>query len=339
MDPFDDPGFDTFDTFSNTSKVVLQLAQQVSYKHLSFNIYLNKCYTNIPLLAALRKEGIGGCGTARTSPKNFPSEILTPKGAKIDYHYRAEIVINGVATNFWMDNAPVSIMTTIYGVKGRQSEVLKPQKKPGPKSFNAAGIKKAHIYTNSKWTKLVQIPRCIDDYNQCMGGVDIADQYRLYYDTQQISNLTWYPLFYWSVNTALTDSFIIYGGIDNQKDHKIFRMEIAWELIMSSEVQSLIKRKLDFIATHTPKTIIPPSNFYLTTYRDLPLPHSGGMHFPVHLEGCKECILCRWKQRTDEGGRNGISAKTVWGCATCMQPLCLSDKKNCFPEFYERGGE
>lgn len=116
-------------------------------------------------------------------------------------------------------------------------------------------------------------------------------------------------------------------------------MEIAWQLIMSSEVRSSIKRKSDFIATHTPKIIIPPSNFYLTKYRGLPLPHSGGMHFPVHLEGRKECILCRWKQRTDERGRDGISAKTVLGCATCMQPLCLSDKKNCFPEFHERGEE
>lgn len=125
MDSFDDPEFDTFDTFSNTSKVVLQLSQKVPYKHLSFNIYLDNHYTNIPLLVALHKEGIGRCGIARTSSKNFSSELPIPNGAKIGYDYRAGVVKNEVTTNFWMDNAPVSIITTIHRVKGRQSEVLK----------------------------------------------------------------------------------------------------------------------------------------------------------------------------------------------------------------------
>ena len=54
------------------------------------------------------------------------------------------------------------------------------------------------------------IPKMIDDYNQHMGGVDIADQRRAYYNTQITSCRIWMPLFFWLLDTAIVNSYIIH---------------------------------------------------------------------------------------------------------------------------------
>ena len=144
------------------------------------------------------------------------------------------MVVDEVAIMLWMDNAPVSMMTTIHQLKGRGSKVRKERRRPGLKSSNAAGIKKSKIFDEGEWRSLLNIPRCIDDYNHHMGGVDIADQYRSYYDTQLISQRTWFPIFFWLVDTALINSFIMYSDLDKSLEHKEFRIQVAWSLILSS---------------------------------------------------------------------------------------------------------
>ena len=70
----------------------------------------------------------------------------------------------------------------------------------------------------------MNIPRCIDDYNNYMGGVDIADQYRSYYNTQLILQFPWFPILFWLVDTALINSFIMYSDLDKLLEHKEFRI-------------------------------------------------------------------------------------------------------------------
>ena len=55
--------------------------------------------------------------------------------------------------------------------------------RPGKKSTNA---KKAREAFGDAYEKKMPIPLCIEDYNQPMGGVDIADQLRSYYDTTDL---------------------------------------------------------------------------------------------------------------------------------------------------------
>jgi len=132
-----------------------------------------------------------------------------------------------------MDNAPVSMMTTIHQLKGRIAKVLKERKRPGLKSSNAAGVKRAKVFSEGEWKVLLNIPKCINDYNNHMGGVDIADQYWSYYDTQLISLCTWFPIFFWLLDTALINSFIMYSNHGISLEHKEFRIQVAWSLILS----------------------------------------------------------------------------------------------------------
>lgn len=280
-DPFDEPS-----DFSNTSSVVLQLVKKLPYSQKAFNVYMDNYYTNLPLFAELRKLGIGACGTARTTSKDFPQAVKVTNTANLDFHYKAGVVERGVAVLLWIDNGPVSMMTTIHRLKGRNSEILKMRKKPGPKSTNAAAIKKAAIFTEDEWEKEMLVPTCINDYNHHMGGVDVADQYRSYYDTQLTSFRTWYPIFFWALDTALTNSFIIWRDLRPLQPwgHKEFRMLVAWELILSSAPRSAEKRGLDQVDTPDIGPSTSTKTFYLTKNRDLPRASGTGRHIPLRHE-------------------------------------------------------
>ena len=90
------------------------------------------------------------------------------------------------------------------------------------------------MFKQGEFVKPLSIPTCVDDYNQFMGGVDIADQYRSYYTTQIVARRNWLPIFFWILDTALLNSFIIYRKFFNSKaedsypfSHKEFNVEVA----------------------------------------------------------------------------------------------------------------
>ena len=68
-----------------------------------------------------------------------------------------------------------------------------------------------------------------------MGRVDIADQLRSYYCTQQRSCCNWYSLFYWLLDTTLVNSYRIQKTFDSyrsiQNEHSTFRTCVANKLI------------------------------------------------------------------------------------------------------------
>jgi hypothetical protein len=76
-------------------------------------------------------------------------------------------------------------MTTVHDLG---SEVMRMRKRPGKKSTNA---KKAREAFREDLAKKMPIPTCFGDYNQHMGGVGIANQFRSYYDTQLASFRTY----------------------------------------------------------------------------------------------------------------------------------------------------
>ena len=95
-----------------------------------------------------------------------------------------------------MDNAPVTMLTTVHNIHGSKSHVDTERKCPRNTSSNAAGVRQ--LFGEGEFVKLLSIPSCIDDYNHFMGGIDIADQYRLYYMTQLIAQYNWLLIFFGS---------------------------------------------------------------------------------------------------------------------------------------------
>jgi Transposase IS4 len=131
-----------------------------------------------------------------------------------------------------MDNAPVTMLSTVHNIHGPDSHILTDRKRPRDTSSNVVRVQQ--LFNPREFVKELPIPSCIHDYNQFMGGVDIADQYRSYYTTQLIACRNWLPIFFWTLDTALINSFIIFRDFLNSEtehgcpfSHKEFNIEVA----------------------------------------------------------------------------------------------------------------
>ena len=102
--------------------------------------------------------------------------------------------------------ASVIIFIIIHGLKGHAWQVEKNRKRPRATSSNAQEVKK--VFGSNHRQKL-KIPLMVDNYNHHMGGVDIADQLRGYNSTQLQARRNWMPLFFWLLDIALVNSFLL----------------------------------------------------------------------------------------------------------------------------------
>jgi hypothetical protein len=335
-DPIPSSGFPEVDEMSATSRLVFHLMQRNCDEYgldQSFDVFMDNFYTNLPLFSALRiRLGVGACGTARSNSKDFPTELSIPKNSKLPYHWRTSLVVNGVAVMLWMDSAPVLVMTTMHPTTGRSSEIFTDRKKPGPKSTNAAGVKTSNFWpAEGQWKANLPIPLCIYDYNFNMNGVDIADQLRSYYATHMISRRTWYPIFFWVLDTILINSYIIYGdhaSAEKDLSHKEFRMRVGWDLILKGAVQ---KRKEP---PTTQKQNQKKTRRISEHSTDAPRPFQHGEHLPVHVDERRDCVQCRWSSRLEKDSKKRVVGRTRYKCLTCDEPLCLSSDRNCFITFH-----
>ena len=97
-----------------------------------------------------------------------------------------------------------------------------------------------------EWTRLLPIPSMVDDYNNFMGGVDIADQLRASFSTQLRGVKTWRPLFYWLLDTTIINAYLLFEhhrkarlvGKDKVRSaHRAFREALVSALLLDLESQ------------------------------------------------------------------------------------------------------
>jgi hypothetical protein len=82
----------------------------------------------------------------------------------------------------WQYNNIVLALSNIHTVHNTDDFRDKVRKRPAKTSTNG---RIARQIFGEESTKLLQIPRFIDDYNQYMGGVDLANQCRESYETHK----------------------------------------------------------------------------------------------------------------------------------------------------------
>jgi hypothetical protein len=215
--------------------------------------------------------------------------------------------------------------------------------------------------------KDLAIPTFIDDYNHFMGGVDIADQLRAYYSTQRIALRSWYPLFFWLLDTAILNAYLIGKQLysDNYIQHKEFRMDL-WTSLFSYSAQVSSKRKL----TKFYPLITTPTLYTFKTESPINVDSSHLMEEQIEIPGVRilekaeaikqvERVEHKWKMLGkrvycyncraiysakrkrkfgDEISINGVQRKragqTLWGCNICDVALCTSG--DCWVEYHRR---
>ena len=183
---------------TDTGKIVHHLIRCLhqSYQKLSFNVYMYNISQNQHLQAEFHVIGIGVCGTCRQQFWGCPKELKIGKNAKLTYYFHCGAVNYSVATLLLMVSSPVTMMSTINPLSGGEdSLVLSVRQHPGNKTTNASGANSTFL--SAECQNELDIPVIVDTYNQHKVGVDVADLYWTYFDTQLISRWNWYPLFNW----------------------------------------------------------------------------------------------------------------------------------------------
>ncbi|CAG8826567.1 19583_t:CDS:1, partial [Cetraspora pellucida] len=147
---------------------------------------------------------------------------------KLDWDTLSGVVVDDVLAVLWMNNSPVTMLTTIHEITRNENRVERVRRRLRETSTNVTKVR-AVFGTASK--KALPIPCIIDDYNHHMGGVDIADQLHRYYAIQLPVRRTWMPLFFWLLDTSIVNSYLIFKKNGNIINHKNFRIHLVWELI------------------------------------------------------------------------------------------------------------
>ena len=214
---------------------------------------MDNFFTMSRTLQRLREEGVGAFGTARARTGWPPEEI---KGI-VDNRFNAMYVINDKA-NYklmrWCDNNIVKMVSTIHtGLEGE--DVPKVRKKPRENAVNKQNIKRVW---GDEWKVNVNIPTVINDYNQWMNGVDIADQLIAYYRPKLRCQRTWMPLMFHALDILRINCFIVHErlqkehDINYRRDHKQFVMDFV------SALRKRAKRsRTDTTANVTTRTAAP----------------------------------------------------------------------------------
>ena len=146
-----------------------------------------------------------------------------------------------------------------------------------------------------------------------MGGVDLCDQLRKYYYFGPTGNKWWRYIFWFVLNIASVNSFLLYKHFQNSNDTKcnrqsVFRHALAKQLVggsVASGYRITQKRKIEAV---------------------LDIENIPG-HKLVRLGKKLTCVFCRSKGIKTPSGR-GI--QSTFGCNICSVALC----KTCFPNYH-----
>jgi hypothetical protein len=151
----------------------------------------------------------------------------------LDWNILVAFVVDTVLAIRWQDNNFVLGLSTIHIVHEASSSVTALQKCPPNTSTNAAIVCRAF---GGLAQKELEIPCFINDYNHHMNSVDLANQFRQAYNTQQIAYRTWIPLLHWVLDQAAINAYKIgLVGKTWTKSHLEFRRVLYRKLLAYSK--------------------------------------------------------------------------------------------------------
>ena len=155
------------------------------------HVTFDNLFTSLPLLDQLSAAGIGGTGTAREN--RIPKDCILTPSAKMNKLKRGSIssvCTEDVALVRWTDNKSVTMMSNTHGVEPMQ--------------------KVTRWSRQEKKKVTVDMPYSVAVYNRTMGGVDLHDQFVSSYRIRIRSKKWWWPLFNWTINSAVVNAWLMY---------------------------------------------------------------------------------------------------------------------------------
>jgi hypothetical protein len=144
-----------------------------------------------------------------------------------------------------------------------------------------------------------------------MGGVDRSDRMVRTYSVSRVSKKWWFRLFYYLLDTAIANSYILYHNSPNhpRMTELEFIKSLSLALIGSfskdGKIQARAQRKRKRLAT--PRRL------------------TAGNHWPIKTTNLRKCKHCAKPQST--------GPRTLYLCEACNVHLCIDD---CFKIYHTR---
>jgi len=222
-------------------------------------------------------------------------------------------------------------MTTAYNLT---DTVIRARKRPSRTSTYASITRP--VFGGSP-VKDLPIPVGINAYNQHMGGVDIGNQYRAGFTTLQHQNQCyWKPLFYYLLDIALVNSYLLYKAyrglvIGDPKryrhDHRRFQEGLAKALMTYCEAlehNQIYRPKRAYCAYCQKNRLIWEPKHEQRAFRTNITNIRDGLGHGKREFGTNITNIGGGLGRGSGDGSGGRlrGSKTNWGCDECNIALC-----------------
>ena len=248
------------------------------YSGTGHSVYLDNYYTSIPLARTLRNAGIQMTGTLRRDRKDIPKFFLQGKldrGESFFIRNKQDILLQR-----WQDKREIIMISTRHN-----GEFVEKKKK-----FGGSMLK----------------PKCIDEYNTFMGGVDKADQMTSYYSSPR-KTIRWnLKLFFHLIDLCLWNACFLYN-LPKPEKQKITYLQFR-----------------DTVVTAFLKKSDPQGTTPMRTSREFIF--GSQPHYPLKMNSRLRCRYCSLKK---------IRSQTFFTCDVCSKKtkigLCIDQ---CFKKFH-----
>jgi len=165
---------------TNTGCIVRTLALSLLRRYLT--IYLDNYFTSIPLFSELRTCNFSTVRTTRAYAE-FPRGLIALKDRfrkKLEWNTLVTAVIQDVLCLAWQDNNIVLSLSNVYTMDKADNFRERVRKRLAKTLTNGRIIRKVF---RDNYIKELSIPYFINDYNQYIRGVNLANQFREAYET------------------------------------------------------------------------------------------------------------------------------------------------------------
>uniref|UniRef100_A0A668AWS2 Uncharacterized protein n=1 Tax=Myripristis murdjan TaxID=586833 RepID=A0A668AWS2_9TELE len=283
---------------------VTQLMEKAGLLGKGHVLYTDNYYTSPALYLTLHDGGTGACGTVRKNRQGMPPQLrdmnLVAGEAPVFYEKKPLLSAS------FRDAGTVTVLST-----GR----LLDSYIRWPRTSIVANN------NNNKKKKNVVKPRCVEDYNRYMGGVDRADQLCSYYSFSHRS-MKWYIRLYHHVReVALVNAHILFREATG--------ISMATPDFRSQVVAGLLGRPLED-APPLPPREMPGVPARLSAV---------GQHFLGLREGGSkpDCKVCSSRKRGPAEGSSKKSGRkqTAFFCKTCPEQPALCPVP-CFETYHTK---
>lgn len=279
-------------------RVVLDLT--TPFLGIGHCIYFDNFFSSIDLVHHLLEETTFTCSTIRSTRDEYPTDMTPDKELKKHEHDFCQV--GDVSVVKWKDRGSkaVSIISSMS---------------------NPTTTKKV-LRTNEKGSRdEVTCPEAVYLYNRYMGGVDRFDQHMSYYNISHKSRKWWMKLFYYFLESAIVNSFILYSQeckkrSINADSHLKFRSKLVNGLI--STFSSRDRRGFAPGRSYGRKRNDPAGR--KTIINSVRLSNVGS-HMPKKIDKYRRCAHC--STRAKEKRSNTV-------CSSCDVALCV----HCFEPFH-----